>query len=257
MNEENKMEDVLKESSVLNRNKFGLFFLLIMLLIAAAAAAYVFGKSVYEQKDIIDELKQENHELSERTETNQKALQQLAATEMSLKITKERLEMIEGLDRKCIAEYIKDRYSKTPTLIATAIAQNIVDLCEKHQMPTSLIVGVMETESHFNPYAKSSANATGLMQVIFKVWGKELGIKEESDLHELDKGIEYGILVLKRYLEQSEGNLKKALWMYNGRDKDHDKYANLVFTNVGRYILHKCRISFKMEDFDETESEKS
>ena len=221
-------------------------------------AAIGFGLLYFDTRDAYNVAKRDNVLLHGKIETKDTQLStlkqrfaEIEAKNYSEEMAKlqAQLKHLEELDRKCIAQYIKSRYSKTPTLLASAISNTIVDMCEKHKMPVALIVGLMEAESHFNPYAKSSAGALGLMQVIFKVWSKELDIANESDLHEIDKGIEYGVLVLKHYIAKNEGNLKKALWAYNGRDADHDKYANIVFTHVGRYILHKCRTSFKMEDF--------
>ncbi|WP_286263794.1 murein transglycosylase domain-containing protein [Thalassotalea atypica] len=44
----------------------------------------------------------------------------------------------------------------------------------KYQVPASLIYGVIETESSFNPYAVSAANAYGLMQVVPSTAGKDV-----------------------------------------------------------------------------------
>lgn len=45
---------------------------------------------------------------------------------------------------------------------------------KKYNIPASLIYGVIETESSFNPYAVSSANAYGLMQVIPATAGRDV-----------------------------------------------------------------------------------
>jgi len=192
-------------------------------------------------------------EVSNRQEDIIKARFDYHDIKSELHTAKEKMKTLQDIDRVCIASYIKDRYSKTPTILAKAIADQIVELSRKHKVPVPLIVGIAETESAFNPYSKSTADARGIMQVRWKIWAEilkdKMNISKESDLHEVDKGIEAGIYVLKDYLQKAENNLKKALWAYNGKHADHDKYANKVFTNVGRYILHKCHTTYNMEDF--------
>ena len=43
----------------------------------------------------------------------------------------------------------------------------------RHQVPISLVYGVIETESAFNPKARSGSNAIGLMQILQRQAGRE------------------------------------------------------------------------------------
>lgn len=45
---------------------------------------------------------------------------------------------------------------------------------KKYKISASLIYGIIETESHFNPYAVSSSNAYGLMQIIPATAGRDV-----------------------------------------------------------------------------------
>lgn len=49
----------------------------------------------------------------------------------------------------------------------------VADASRRHQVPISLIYGIMETESAFNPKARSSSNAIGLMQILQRQAGRE------------------------------------------------------------------------------------
>lgn len=112
--------------------------------------------------------------------------------------------------------YITTHYSKVPTEVASIIAHKIVKLCNKYNINISLIMGMMEVESSFNPFAVSKVDARGLMQVMFNVWKKELDLKHKFDLHDIETGIETGIKVVLIYLEMSDNDLTKALQRYNG-----------------------------------------
>ena len=61
-------------------------------------------------------------------------------------------------------------------------SQYVLASARKYKLPASLIYGVIETESSFNPYAVSAANAYGLMQVVPATAGKDVyqRIKKKS-----------------------------------------------------------------------------
>jgi len=53
----------------------------------------------------------------------------------------------------------------------------------RHQVPISLVYGVIETESAFNPRARSGSNAIGLMQILQRQAGREYFQKVEGYDH--------------------------------------------------------------------------
>lgn len=53
-------------------------------------------------------------------------------------------------------------------------SEYVLAASKKYQISASLIYGIIETESHFNPYAVSSSNAYGLMQIIPATAGKDV-----------------------------------------------------------------------------------
>ena len=115
-----------------------------------------------------------------------------------------------------IQEYIKKNYTTVPAEVAAVIAVNISKLCVEYNINQSLIVGLMEVESAFNPFAISKVGARGLLQVRPSVWEKELGIKSRSEFHDIETGIDSGIRVLLIYLNRSSNNVTEALQGYNG-----------------------------------------
>lgn len=83
-----------------------------------------------------------------------------------------------------------------------------------HQVPPELVLAVIEVESHFNRYAVSVAGAQGLMQVM-PFWKNELG-REEDNLIDVEINLQYGVTILKHYLDREKGRWPEALARYNG-----------------------------------------
>lgn len=134
--------------------------------------------------------------------------------------------------------YITMNYPRVPVEVANIIAHKVVKLCVSHNIDISLVIGMMEVESSFNPFAVSKVGALGLMQVMPNVWGKELGIKSRSDLHDIETGIETGIKVILIYLEKSNNNLTTALQKYNGI-VEGSVFSNKVYAAMERF--EACR----------------
>ena len=77
-----------------------------------------------------------------------------------------------------------------------------------------LVLGVVQVESDFNPEAVSFRGAYGLMQVNLAVWRDPLDI-DENRIFDVEYNIDLGLKVLKHYYEETNGNLKLALHLYN------------------------------------------
>jgi soluble lytic murein transglycosylase-like protein len=77
-----------------------------------------------------------------------------------------------------------------------------------------VVLALIEVESHFNPYAVSSAGAQGMMQIM-PFWKHEIG-RPEDNLIDIDTNLKYGCTILKHYLKRANGRLMDALARYNG-----------------------------------------
>jgi hypothetical protein len=90
-----------------------------------------------------------------------------------------------------------------------------VGAAAEHDLPVSLLVAVARGESNFDPDAVSSANARGLMQILWPGTGRELGFRSAAELHEPCPNIEAGARYLSGLLERYNGDLHLALAAYN------------------------------------------
>ncbi|MBN0986608.1 lytic transglycosylase domain-containing protein [Amphritea pacifica] len=103
---------------------------------------------------------------------------------------------------------------------------------QRVELPVSLLLGVIHTESRFNRFAVSVVGAQGLMQVM-PFWKKEIG-RNDDNLTNIQTNLRYGATILKYYLDRSKGNMTEALARYNG---SYGKvwYPEKVYRNQRRY----------------------
>jgi soluble lytic murein transglycosylase-like protein len=117
-----------------------------------------------------------------------------------------------------IALYIASQNKDIEPMEAWRQAVSFVHYCKKYNVPLGLAVAVANTESHFRSQARSGYGAMGVMQVTWHVHEhllKANGITTAKDLHDPEKGIAAGTLLLSRYLNYY-GNTQLALGRYYG-----------------------------------------
>jgi soluble lytic murein transglycosylase-like protein len=97
----------------------------------------------------------------------------------------------------------------------------IETVAEKHGVPIGLVHAVVQAESNYQPRARSSAGARGLMQVMPKT-GAELGVR---NLYDPESNLEAGIRYLKSLMGEFE--LGQALAAYNAGPNAVRKFGGI------------------------------
>lgn len=82
------------------------------------------------------------------------------------------------------------------------------------ELTPEVVLAVIEIESGFDRFAVSVAGAQGLMQVM-PFWIDELRMPD-GNLFDPHLNLRMGCTILKYYLDQERGDLRKALARYNG-----------------------------------------
>ena len=163
------------------------------------------------------------------TETAHKLLPRDAKEENVLKVMK-------------IYEYMMTIKPERGNDILLELAAAAVKYAEKYSLPVGLVVGVMQTESMFNPKAVSSANAAGPMQVMWNIHSGLLqanGIMSRDQLFTTDLGVAAGCLILSRYLRDEQsvaGGLKRYYGTLSGN------YISSTYSNWHTYELYSSGI---------------
>ena len=82
-------------------------------------------------------------------------------------------------------------------------------------VPLVLLLAVARGESDFDPRARSSANAHGLMQILWPTTARHLGIHRLSELYEPCRNVDAGARYLEELLARYARDAHRALAAYN------------------------------------------
>ncbi len=129
----------------------------------------------------------------------------------------------------------------------------VYEYAEKYGLEPEIVCAVINTESHFNENAVSSAGAAGLMQLMKPTadWAaEELGLEGYTyeNINDPNLNIELGCWLLNSLISKYEGNLDTALCAYNAGSGNVDRWlrdnelfgktlSDIPFFETRNYIL--------------------
>jgi hypothetical protein len=106
---------------------------------------------------------------------------------------------------------------------ADSIARVAVREAYHRRIPPALVLGVMLTENDaFKSHARSNVGALGLMQIMPRLWTKNLGPILGKNLKDDETNLRYGVYILKHFAKKTSDTLdavdvtRLALLSYNG-----------------------------------------
>src|SRR6185295_775258 len=81
------------------------------------------------------------------------------------------------------------------------VAQAIVRSSRRHDLDPRLVASILIVESRGNPFAISSADAVGVMQIHVPTWART--IEEEGiDLFKIEDNVDFGVRILRAYVKR-------------------------------------------------------
>ena len=135
---------------------------------------------------------------------------------------------------------------------ADSIARVAVREAYHRRIPPALVLGVMLTENDaFKSRAKSNVGALGLMQVMPRLWARNLGPILGKNLRDDETNLRYGVYILKHFAKRTADTLdagdvtRVALLNYNGcvtgsNTKDCRAYPAKVQRHVEMSARETC-----------------
>ncbi|MGL4667170.1 MAG: lytic transglycosylase domain-containing protein [Saezia sp.] len=101
-------------------------------------------------------------------------------------------------------------------------------------LETSLVLGLIQTESAFKQYAVSGAGALGYMQVM-PFWTRLIGDGDVGKLFHMQINLRYGCVILRHYMGIEKGDMFMALGRYNG-SRGKSPYPDTVYRFRERWL---------------------
>jgi hypothetical protein len=212
-----------------------------IITILAMAAVLMLGYADHKNwsKEIMLELKQTDTARNEAVSKAARLSERNSILENKLHDLKNK----QDLERRDLESYIIKKYRTVPAIVAKEVADKVVKITKEQRVPFSLIVGLIEIESQFKPWAVSKKDARGLMQVM-PFWikkKKEIGmvLTSKYDLHDIETNIKAGIQVFKYHLKEANNDINQGLYLYVGKDRT---YADKVFNAMGRFEIFRSTL---------------
>jgi len=117
--------------------------------------------------------------------------------------------------REKLASWVFDHSSK----VSRQATRQIVDEVFRYDHPI-LLLAICQVESEFSPTAYSSAQAVGLGQIRWTIWGKTLTqagiLKEARDLYDVSMNIRATNYIIGTLMKSAKGNPVAILESYVG-----------------------------------------
>src|SRR5262249_50759089 len=95
----------------------------------------------------------------------------------------------------------------------TRVAASIVSSARKHNLDPRLLASIVIVESRANPFAISSRDSVGIMQVHLPTWGRQAD-REGVNLFKIEDNVDFGARILKTYVQQ--GGIWEGVKRYKG-----------------------------------------
>lgn len=117
------------------------------------------------------------------------------------------------------------------------VAEAIVQSSRRHDIDPRLVASIMIVESRGNPFAISSSNAVGIMQIHVPTWSRTVD-EEGINLFKIEDNVDFGVRILTDYVKRYGRN--EGIERYNGWDPNAPESAKAYLQKVQNVYLSDC-----------------
>jgi len=159
-----------------------------------------------------------------------------------------------NLSQTNLVDIILKLQPRLDPVIAKLVEENTLKYSAKFRLPPRLIIHIIHRESRFNPLARSSIGAVGLMQINIKAHKdklKQLGISAE-EAYRIDNNIHLGCWIFREYFNETN-DVEKTLTKYVGGN--HDAYIKDILTGFTNEAIVGVKDVQRVREADEGESD--
>ena len=121
---------------------------------------------------------------------------------------------------------------KVERSVAEVIVASVLKHAREKNIDPFLIVSLIKNESSFNPRAKSSYGAQGLMQVVPRFHRDKIAGRS---ILNIDTNVEVGTQVLGDCLLRHKGVIRLALKCYSGGARNYTEKLSRSYKDIKRY----------------------
>jgi soluble lytic murein transglycosylase-like protein len=94
--------------------------------------------------------------------------------------------------------YVTDRKEQLPRLVRAIMASS-----QKYKVDPKLIASIVIVESGADPFAVSSAESVGIMQIHLPTWGR-IADRENINLFKIEDNVDFGVRILRGYIRRGD-----------------------------------------------------
>jgi soluble lytic murein transglycosylase-like protein len=104
---------------------------------------------------------------------------------------------LNGHVTRMLQRYVDDK-AQLPRLVRAIMASS-----QKYKIDPKLITSIVIVESGADPFAVSSAESVGIMQIHLPTWGR-IADRENINLFKVEDNVDFGVRILRGYIRQGD-----------------------------------------------------
>jgi soluble lytic murein transglycosylase-like protein len=132
---------------------------------------------------------------------------------------------------KMLREYVDDR-DRLPRVVRAIMTSS-----QKYKIDPKLVTSIVIVESGGDPFAVSSAESVGIMQIHLPTWGR-VADKENVNLFKIEDNVDFGVRILRGYIVKGDIWGGVARYLGRGDSPESQQAADAYVQKVQRIYGH-------------------